>query len=244
MASLDASMMNPRPVSPRLLRRIVAVGLFLIAATLAIGLVSRLYGDRLILAGHTKDQTLREVVIGGDVITVPSNLIRYSAQRREGVAERLDLYAHWPTLSGYSDAARDAFNGLTAKPEIVFLSFEERRTSRDMAGRLEPIYRKLTEGAPAIDTATGLEHTRLSEKSGYMNEELLVGARADGSAPFVARCLLEADDSASVAPCEYDVFVGRELSMMVRFPREMLRDWDGFERTIAAFANGLVAAQP
>ena len=108
--------------------------------SLAISVGGKWLGRSIALAGHTDDATLREIVIGNNVISAPANMIRFDRQRRDGVADRLDLYLRWPQLDGYSDAARDDFNHAKGTRRIIFLSFEERMMSRDMSGRLEPIY--------------------------------------------------------------------------------------------------------
>ncbi|TGV29242.1 hypothetical protein EN811_30065, partial [bacterium M00.F.Ca.ET.168.01.1.1] len=90
------------------------------------------------------DTTVRQVVMGNNVIGVPSNFIRFDQARRDGIASRLDLYLRYPEMDGYSTAARDDFNHATTK-KIVFLSFEPRMMSRDMSGRFAPIYSALIE---------------------------------------------------------------------------------------------------
>jgi hypothetical protein len=115
---------------------------FAVLALLSLGISvgGKWLGRSIALAGHSDDTTRREIVIGNNVLLVPANMIRFDRQRRDGVAERLDLYLRWPGLDGYSDAARDDFNHARGSRNIVFLSLEERIMSRDMSGRLEPIY--------------------------------------------------------------------------------------------------------
>ena len=114
-------------------------------------------GHAIAMGGYTDDGTLREVVIGNNVITIPANAIRFDRARHDGVASRLDLYLRYPALDGYSEAARSDFNGQGAARNIIFLSFEEQMMSRDMSGRFAPIYSSLIE-QPGL---SGPDGTRL-----------------------------------------------------------------------------------
>ena len=44
----------------------------------------------------------------------------------------------------------------------------------------------------------------------------------------------------SLAPCERDVFVGKELSLTYRFPRELLGEWRALDRAVVAKANAML----
>jgi len=208
------------------------------AIALTISLAGRMAGRSIAMAGHTDDRSIAEVVIGNNVIAAPKNAIRFDEQRRNGVASRLDLYLRWPDLSGYSDAARDDFNHASGKPNILFLTFSERMTSRDMSGRYEPIYSRLTEPAGGEAGPAGLIPRRFTAQAGYSNEMLYVGER-QGAEPFVARCLI-ADGEVSLAPCERDVQVGDGLSLAYRFPRALLAEWKKLDAAMAAVSKTLL----
>ncbi|MVA99072.1 hypothetical protein GN330_17630 [Nitratireductor sp. CAU 1489] len=217
----------------------VFVGFALLAlAAVAISAGGKLLGRSIVLAGHTEDTTPREIVIGNDVVVVPANAIRFERERRDGVAPNLHLYLRWPDMTGYRAAARDDFNHAGGRRAILFLSFEPRMMSRDMSGRYDPIYRAL------IDTTAGpgpggLRVHAFSDKSGYANEQLLVGPRA-GGAPFVARCLSGPVASELLAECERDIFVGEELSLTYRFPADLLADWRRLDAAVRSYAGTVV----
>lgn len=117
-------------------------------AIISIGLVlaGRYFGHTISLGGHTEETTLHEVVIGNSILELPANAIRFRSQRRDGVAERVDLYLHWPDMQGYQPVFIGDFNGSGDKKTLLFLTFEPRATSRDMSGRYGPIYSTLTDG--------------------------------------------------------------------------------------------------
>lgn len=206
--------------------------------SLGVSIGGKQLGRAIALAGHTDSTALQEVVIGSDVMAVPANMIRFDEQRRDGVANRLDVYLRWPQLDGYSDAAKDDFNHANAGRRIIFLSFGERMMSRDMSGRLQPIYSSMII-APGHTGPAGTRVYAFNEKSGYLNEVLVV-AQPSGAEPFVARCLVGESADESLAPCERDIHIGKQLSLTYRFPRELLSDWQALDRVVRAKAVSLL----
>ena len=210
----------------------------LVLVSAAISLAGRWFGSSIVMAGYTDDPTIREIVIGNNVIAAPSNAIRFDRTRRDGIANRLDLYMRWPALDGYSVSARDDFNHTSGEKRIVFLAFEERMMSRDMSGRFDPIYSSLIE-APGKPGPAGVTTYTFKPVSGYMDEVLAVANRP-GRTPFVARCLTGQGGGESLAPCERDVHVGDNLSLTYRFPYEMLANWKVMDDAIAARAGKML----
>lgn len=237
-SSLAAEPQDIRAVDSSFVMKVfyVFAALALLSAGISVG--GKWFGRSIALAGHTDDKTLREVVIGNNVISVPANAIRFDRQRRDGVADRLDLYLRWPELDGYSDAARDDFNHARGSRNVVFLSFEERMMSRDMSGRLEPIYASMLV-RPGTAGPGGTTLYAFNEKSGYLNEVLVLAPQPDGTA-FVARCLAGESAAESLAPCERDIHVGDGLSLSYRFPREFLADWAKLDTAIRAKAASML----
>lgn len=204
----------------------------------AISMAGRWFGASIAMAGYTDDTTVREVVIGNNVIAAPSNTIRYERSRRDGVATRLDLYLHWPDMKGYSTAARADFNHTSGRKRILFLSIEERMMSRDMSGRYEPIYSSLIV-RPGRTGPDGIVTYAFNEKSGYLDEVLTVAERP-GKDPFVARCLTGPTAEESLAPCERDIHIGDNLSLTYRFPRETLAEWKAMDGAVTAKAAAML----
>ncbi|RWM26932.1 hypothetical protein [Mesorhizobium sp.] len=206
--------------------------------SVAISVGGKWLGRSIAMAGYTDDTTVRQVVMGNNLISVPANFIRFDQARRDGIASRLDLYLRYPEMDGYSAAARDDFNHTGPARKIIFLSFEPRMMSRDMSGRFAPIYSALIvkPGTPGPDGTTLYGFT---EKSGYLNEVLAVAGRP-GKDPFVARCLSGPSAEESLAPCERDIQVGDDLSLSYRFPRELLEHWQALDAAIAAKVAGIL----
>ena len=213
---------------------------FLAVASLGISLVGKWAGSSIAMGGHSDDAALREIVIGKDALVVPGNMIRFEAARRGGRAERLDLYVRWPQMDGYSAAASDAFNHVGGARSILFLSFEPRMMSRDMTSRFEPIYRNLIEDE-ARPGPGGLKIHRFAENSGYVDEVLAVSDEA-AAAPFVMRCLAGRAARESLAPCERDIHLGRDLSLTYRMPPELAGQWREVDEKVRALAEGFLRA--
>lgn len=225
---------SPRAIDSSFMTRVFCVFAVLALLSLGISIGGKWLGRSIALAGHSEDLTQHEIVIGKNVIVAPANAIRFERQRRDGAATRLDLYLRWPQLDGYSDAARDDFNHAKGSRTIIFLSFEAQMMSRDMSGRLEPIYRSMlvSPGHPGPGNSLLYE---FSEKSGYINENLVVAQSRQGHT-FVARCLSGQSAEASLAPCERDIHIGDGLSLTYRFPSALLADWETLEAAIRAKA--------
>ena len=178
---------DAKPLDTDFIWRVFYVFAVLALLSVAISVGGKWLGKSIAMAGHTDDTTIHEIVIGNNVLSAPANAIRFERARRDGVADRLDLYLHWPDMRGYSEAVRNDFNDLDGVKRIMFVSFEERMMSRDMSGRLEPIYRSMIV-TPGKSGPSAITFFGFTKKSGYMNELLAVAARP-GKEPFVARCL-------------------------------------------------------
>ncbi len=210
---------------------------FLILAgfSIVISFMGKQLGGTIARAGHTEDTTVHEIVIGNNVLSVAGNEIRMEHERRAGVTSRLDTYVLWPTLTGYTHQSRNDFNHVGQSRNIIFVSFRERTMSRDMSGRLAPIYNSLIT-KPGIPGPGGSILYSFKENSGYMNEILAVAGQGRNG-PFVARCLTGETAGESLAPCERDVHVGNGLSMTYRFPHRLLAEWKVLDAKMAVYAT-------
>lgn len=214
------------------------VFLALAVLSAAISVAGSWIGRTIAMGGHTDSRALNEIVIGNDVLGVPANMIRFENARRSGVAARLDIYARWPDMDGYSQEARDDFNHVDGSRNLLFLSFEQRAMSRDMSGRLDPIYRPLIESNGAEGPA-GLAIHDFRPMTGYLDETLAIGERSTGE-PFVARCLAGEQAAQSLAPCERDLHVGNDLSLSYRFPQSLLTEWRWLDKAVLTLVDGMI----
>lgn len=233
MTNTSETVEDAAAVDSRLLVHVFYAFAALAVLSVAISFGGKWVGRSIVAVGHTEDTSRYRVSIGDNVLAIPANMIRFESQRHDGAARRVDLYVKWPRMTGYTNADRDAFNNRGDSRDIIFLSVEQQAMSRDMSGRLEPIYRRLIELPGAPGPSAGLRVYGFSPDSGYVNESLVVGEQA-GHAPFVARCLTGQAAADSLAPCERDVFVGKGLSLTYRFPDRMLQSWRALDAAVLA----------
>ena len=104
MASVQGS--DLYHVESRFFHKVFVVFTGLAIISFLISLAGRKIGSEIAMGGHTDSLALHEIVIGNDVLSLPANMIRYPEQRRDGIAHRLDLYARWPNLSGFTRDSR------------------------------------------------------------------------------------------------------------------------------------------
>ena len=226
----------PEPlISNRLLFRITVVIGLLAALAAALSIAGRQLGEGLVLGGNTESQEVHHVIVGQDTLALPANVIRFETQRKNGPAESIDIYLSWPDLEGYGRANASIFSDPHRSDRLIFAEFSQSVMSRDMSGRVEPIYSKLFTGAPTKGPA-GLSIHMLSKKSGFGDERLLTATLPDGSI-YAVRCLLPLDaQPASSADCLRDVRVGRDLTLLYRFSSALLPQWLEIDLAIRDFA--------
>ncbi|MCB0058062.1 MAG: hypothetical protein KDE45_13590, partial [Caldilineaceae bacterium] len=172
--------------------------------TLLIHLGGRAIGHSLSTGGHSASRKVHSIVIGANMLSVPENMIRFANQRRSGIHNRIDLYALYPKMTGYTSDTRAWFNDQAPDRRLVFMSIDERQMSRDMSGRFGPIYSIITQPTGEA-TPSGLTRYAFKPSSGYSNEELLVGPEESGQPRFVVRCLTGNDSAMALSACERDI---------------------------------------
>lgn len=224
-------------LSPRFVYKITAVVGLLAALAVAISFTGRWLGEHLALSGHTSSRKTHDIFIGQDHLRLPANAIRFENQRTTRVAERVDLYLTWPTLEGYSDETRHLFNDVNSPENLIFLQIAQSTMSRDMSGRLDPIYSHVFEGAPRAGPA-GLTRHDAKASSSYAGEVFFTAPRPDRP-PYVLRCLLPASAAtSSSADCQRDVHIGRDLTVLYRFSSKLLPEWQAIDESVESFIRG------
>jgi len=218
-------------ISNRFLTRLTIGVAMLAGLTVAISVGGRMLGERIALAGHTESTEPVDIVIGQDQIRLPANTIRFEEQRLTGRAEHIDLYLTWPEMSGYSREERTRFNDATRPEGLIFLNLSQSTMSRDMSGRLEPIYSHLFDDRPEPGP-DGLTLQRLKANSGYGDEVFFTGILPDGS-DYAVRCMMpETESQSTSADCQRDIHIGRDLSVLYRFSSRLLPQWRAMEARV------------
>jgi hypothetical protein len=224
--------------SPLALQRILLALILLGAFSIAISLAGRLYGREIRLGGNSASLETHEIVIANGVFSVPENHIRHADQRISGVATRLDLYALWPDMRGYAIRDRQAFETSVAETSnLIFISLEPQQMSREMSGRLAPIYRSLVEQQGTPSPYDGLTAYQFRREHAVFSNETLYVAENDSQTPFVARCINGDPSDGTIAPCERDLLIGNGLSVKYRFPRALLASYTALDEAVLSRVN-------
>lgn len=227
-------------LSGRALRILIAVVVLLVALMAVINLAGRWFGDRIALAGHTASTATFDITIGQDRLALPANAIRFAQARTGGETDRIDLYLAWPEMSGYSAETAHRFNDLANPGQLIFVQLSQSTMSRDMSGRLGPIYSGLFEG-PETPFEAGLSLHRLRQDSGYAGEVMLTGKRP-GQPDYAVRCILASEERpASNADCQRDIFAGRDLNVLYRFSSSLLPQWRALDEAVRAYVEARLA---
>jgi len=223
-------------VSSRFVYMMTAAVVGLAALTATISLAGRWYGENLALAGHTTSTEPVDIFIGQDHLRFPANVIRFEQQRVTGRAERVDLYLTWPELKGYTDETRALFNDVSQPGALLFLDISQSTMSRDMSGRIEPIYQHLFSGK-LLPGPAGLVRHEMKQNSGY-GEEVFFTANRNGDTPYAVRCMMPATPALSTsADCQRDIHIGRDLVVLYRFSSQLLPQWQAIDTAVTAFLN-------
>lgn len=210
--------------------------LALAAASIAISWFGRAYGARLSLAGHSESTEIVDITIGRDRLAFPANAIRFEDQRRSGMAERIDLYLLWPEMTGYSAKERRRFDDLALSQSLVFLQISQSTMSRDMSGRVEPIYKGLLD-PHTTEGPAGLRLHSFRAGTGYEGESLLMATAPDGTT-FAIRCVLPpVAEKATSSDCQRDIHVGQDLTVLYRFSSQLLGDWQAIDEAVRAYVS-------
>lgn len=223
-------------ISLRFLYGVTAVAVGFAVLTAGISLAGRWYGENLALAGHTTSIETNDIIIGQDHLRLPSNVIRFEQQRVTGRSERADLYLTWPGLQGYTDGTRALFNDVNHPDKLIFLDVSQSTMSRDMSGRIEPIYQHLFSGT-ILPGPAGLVRHEMKQNSGY-GQEVFYTANRGGSTPYAVRCILPATPALSTsADCQRDIHAGGDLVVLYRFSSQLLPQWQAIDNAVVAYLN-------
>lgn len=218
-------------ISNRFLLILTSAIAALAVLSVAIHVLGRSFGQELALGGHTESTDSYTIAIGQDQLQLEANTIRFEDQRHDGKSERIDLHLLWPEMNGYSKDLRRRFDDISSTGSLIFLQLSQSTMSRDMSGRIEPIYSLLFDG-PSQKGPAGLTLHKFRRGTGYDNETLLTANLPDG-ADYAVRCILPADPSfATSGDCQRDIHVGKDLTVLYRFSSLMLKDWRAIDTAI------------
>lgn len=215
-------------ISDSFIKLVVNTCLFMIIIAALLFGAAHFYGSILAKGGNSTSLQIDQISIGDDVINVPENMIRFRSQRNVASLNRLDLYAHWPSMSGYSEERAAIFDSTQSGAPIIFISLEPREMTKDMSGRINSIYENFFAGPP-VDAGNGLVRRAFSADSAYFSEDLYY--EADSPYPFAARCVRESQNITETF-CIRDIHIGRDLTLTYRFHSNLLPQWLSLDNVV------------
>lgn len=214
---------------------IVLVFAGIIAMAILINRAIENYHDRIALGGLGGRPVPVDLLVAGERMVIPANMIRFRDARRGGTVDRVDLLLHWPELEGFSPKLAEDFKDTSPDAPLIYVSLAARTSPLDASQRLDAVYAGFFEGS-AIPGPDGLVGKVMNADSGYRGEVVYFLPR--GSEPFVARCMAE-ETPEMPATCIRDINIGRGLTMLYRFNTARLADWRamdaGLQRLVATF---------
>jgi hypothetical protein len=225
------------PLNASFLTLVARVSLFMLAVAICLYFAADMYGKIIAQGGNSADKSLRQISMGDDVISVPANMIRFRTQRNATNLDRLDLFVHWPTMSGYTEETAADFDSMDPAAPVLFISLSPRDMTKDMSGRITAIYEKFFSGPP-VDAGNGLVRRPFSADSAFFNEDLYY--EANSPYPYAARCIRESDRIAGPF-CLRDIHVGRDTTLTYRFNAKLLPDWMAMDRMVRETVTAMMA---
>jgi hypothetical protein len=190
------------------------------------------YRDRVVLKGLGGRPLPVNLIVAGEPMVIPANMIRFRPERRGGAMDRVDLLLQWPSLEGFSEERAEDFRDTSSDAPLIYVTLSARATDLDSTARLKSLYPRFFDG-PAFDGPAELVWRKLSPESGYRNELLYY---SEGPDSFVARCMAR-ETPEMPATCIRDVNVGRGLSMLYRFNRSHIADWRMIDQGLKRLIN-------
>ncbi|MDQ0455978.1 hypothetical protein [Rhizobium paknamense] len=211
-----------------------------VAALALVSLSLTLFGGRLsaLLDTATYSETTSPhwVTIGLDRLAVEENAFRFARQRQDGAASRLDLVVSWPEMTGFSAETRLRFTDPAQAPGLLFLQLTQSVMSRDMSGRMGPIYAQLFEGAEEAGPF-GLTIHRFRKGAGY-DGEIMYSAPRPGQPDYAVRCIDAANGAFQItADCQRDLHLGRDLTVLYRFSSRHLQEWRAIDEAVQRYVT-------
>ncbi|HWU63194.1 MAG TPA: hypothetical protein VN112_14345 [Ensifer sp.] len=240
-AQMAQDMIDSAPILSTGLVGKVVVGAFVLAAmTIGVSFAGKWYGKRIAVGEYSASTALLDVTIGPDRLKLPENAIRFPEQRVSSKQEQVNLALQWPEMKGYDTASAKRFFDISDSSSLIFLQMSQSIMTRDMSGRVAPIYARLFDG-PAEQGPGGLALHRFKQGSGYGDEVLLTDPNG-GAEPYAVRCVLPSTPSQSTgADCQRDFAAGKDLSVQYRFSARLLEDWKALDTAVRAYATARLA---
>ncbi len=171
--------------------------------------------------------------VGNSNFLIPGNYLRFAHLRSGGKVKRLDIYFHWPEMTGFIKREEFSFTHRGVESPIVNISISAPERIWSAQKRLQEIYPVYFNSEPGKGPY-GLTTRSLKPESGYKDYDLFYAWETKGL--YMVHCRKE---TSSLTPpdCYRDITLPGNILLQYRFRRSNLKNWHRIEQDVL----GLVA---
>ncbi len=180
-----------------------------------------------------------EISIAGKGFSAPANYTVYPRDRRGGERDEVSLYALWPTMTGYAPARRTDFVENAPDTRRLDITIEKRTVVLSEEERIEILYLPQTLDRRGVRTPYQLTKYNFRDQrssvptSGYSDTELYLGQTKEGALTALF-CFKEREDIPS-PECWRQYEMGENISVVYRFKRPYLAEWQAIDTRVRSF---------
>ncbi len=173
------------------------------------------------------------LTVGNNNFVIPGNYLRFAHLRSGGRVKRLDIYFHWPEMTGFVKEEEFSFTHRGVDSPIVNISISAPEHIWSAQKRLQEIYPVYFNGEPE-KASYGLTYRSLKPESGYKDYDLFYAWETKGL--YLLHCRKE---TSSLTPpdCYRDIALPGNILLQYRFRRANLKNWRRIEQDVL----GLIA---
>jgi hypothetical protein len=178
------------------------------------------------------------ITVAGTPFNIPPAAIRVGVQRHPGALERVDLAFLWPSLKPADQGAKPitpaTLPAAGSMLDRIFITIAAAGNMMAPTERLRTIYPRYAASEPTAGP-DGLAVLAFREATPYQGEDLIYDAMTPED--FLVRC---SRNGAGATPgtCLWEERV-ETADIVVRFPRDWLKDWRPLAGDIAALIKSL-----
>ena len=186
----------------------------------------------------TLDSPELPITVAGTPFNVPPAAVRVGVQRHPGALERVDLAFLWPSLKPPDQSTKPVTPATLAAAgnilDRIFVTIAAAGKAMPPGERLRTIYPRYASSEPTSGP-DGLAVLAFREGTPYQGEDLIYDAVTPES--FLVRCT-RSGAGATPGTCLWEERI-ETADIVVRFPRDWLKDWRSLAGDIAALIKSL-----
>lgn len=178
-----------------------------------------------------------ELTLAGKHLRIPENYLEYASTRKGGAVRKIDFFARYPRMTGWSNWRSEDFTDNSPDSPIVFLTLREDPNGLSEAERLKRVYPDYLVKGSARPAPYGLTQHAVKADTGYRHDDFYVGEGVSG--PVVLRCNRQSEAVPS-PNCLREELVAGKLSLSYRFKRAHLSHWRHITEDIDTLVKGFL----